>query len=342
MNIIHIITGLDTGGAERALCNLLQGGMADMFDCHVVSLIDEGTMGSKIKALGVPVTSLGMKRGVSSLSVLCKLRKIIQEQQPDLLQGWMYHGNLVAWVARFFSRNKPALVWNIRHSLYGLIDETLLTRQAIRVNRFLSSRVDVLLYNSHLSCNQHEKFGFSASKSKVIPNGIDVQNYKFSKVTCAKVRSELLIPEDALVVGHVARLHPMKDHPIFFKAAVKLTDRFSKLHFILCGKDVLLSNMEIGQLVPARLHSRFHLLGERNDIPYLMNAMDVLSSSSSWGEAFPNVLGEAMACEVPCVATDVGDSAVIVSDCGVVVLPRDESSLADGIERLLLMSGKSI
>ena len=334
--LLHIITGLNTGGAERALYNLLQGGMADRFDCHVVSLMDEGTMGAQIKALGVPVTTLEIKRGIPSFSVLRKLRQLIQEQQPDVIQGWMYHGNLVAWLARLFSRNNPELVWNIRQSLYTIADEKLLTRQVIRANRFFSFGVDVLLYNSHLSRKQHKKFGFSAAKSKVIPNGIDVRNYNPSNDARVKIRLELSIPEDALVVGHVARLHPMKDHPLFLKAAIKLADRFSNLHFILCGRNVLYSSMEIGSLVPAKLHPRFHLLGEREDIPELMCAMDILSSSS-WGEAFPNVLGEAMACGVPCVATDVGDSAVIVSDYGVVVSPHDEAALADGMEKLLLM-----
>jgi len=338
MRVVHIITGLNTGGAERALYNLLQGGMVDRFNCSVVSLMDEGTMVPQIEALGVPVTSLGMRRGVPSLSILNELRRVMQKQQPDLIQGWMYHGNLAAWLARFFSQNKPAILWNVRHSIYDLAKEKLMTRQIIRANRLFSSVPDSILYNSHVSRIQHEKFGFSSQNGQVIPNGINIRTCHPSKNARAKVRSELTIPEDALVVGHVARLHPMKDHPLFLGAAVKLADHFPTLHFLLCGRGVSFSNKRLRQLVPSHLSNRFHLLDERPDIPGLMSAMDILSSSSSYGEGFPNVLGEAMACGVPCVATDVGDSAVIVSDYGVIVPPCDEMSLIVGIERLLLLS----
>ncbi len=336
-SMLHIITGLNTGGAERTLYNLLQGGMAGRFDTHVISLMDDGTIGPRIRALGVPVTALGMRRGVPSISAIKKLRRVVREQQPDLIQGWMYHGNLAACMARFFTTNNSALVWNVRHSIYNIAEEKPMSRQVIRANRFLSKLPDSLLYNSHVSRRQHEKLGFFSLSGQVIPNGIDVQVYARCQNSHAKIRSELNIPTDALVVGHVARLHPMKAHPLLLQVAVRLVRRFPGLHFILCGRGVSFDNENLKQLVPAEIRPYFHLLGERSDIPDLMNAMDVFSSSSSYGEGFPNVLGEAMACELPCVATDVGDSKVIVSDFGVVVSPHDEAAFADGIERLLRM-----
>ncbi len=335
--IIHVITGLATGGAERALYNLLNGGLVSRFDNHVVSLIDEGTMGPQIRDLGVPVITLGMRNGRPSFSGVAKLRRVVRKYKPDVIQGWMYHGNLAASIARRFSPAKPALAWNVRQSLYDLAREKTMTRAVIRANRIFSSGPDVLLYNSQLSREQHEAFGFASGHGKVIPNGIDMQRFTFSSESLQSVRSELGIPAHVLVVGHVARLHLMKDHPVFLRAAVDLALRYKQVYFLLSGLGVSLDNKVLAQLIPDQVRDRFHLLGERSDVPELMSAMDVFCLSSAWGEGFPNVLGEAMATGVPCVLTDVGDSAIVIGDTGVVVPPQDENALAAGIESLLTM-----
>lgn len=296
-------------------------------------------MGPQIEALGVPVIALGMKRGIPWPASLLKLRKIINELRPDLIQGWMYHGNLAATLACTMAPGRPVLVWNIRHSLYSLCHEKPMTRQVIRTNRFFSSASGALLYNSRLSRKQHEDFGFASRNGLVIPNGINLQKFHFSAVARQRVRSELPIPADALVIGHVARLHPMKDHPLLLRAAAVLALRYPKTHFLLSGRDVSPENKTLTQLIPEELRDRFHLLGERTDVHELMSAMDI-ASSSSYGEAFPNVVGEAMAASLPCVVTDVGDSALIVGDTGVVVPPRDEQALIDGLEKLLTMPEK--
>ena len=337
-NILYIITGLSTGGAEMALFNLLQGGLDERFSCHVVSLSNEGTMGAKIKALGIPVTTLGMRRGLPSFSGLNTLRTLVREFKPDIIQGWMYHGNLVATLARRMASGAPCLVWNIRQSLYELNNEKFLTRQVIRLNRFFSTGVNALLYNSQLSQKQHEALGFSATESRVLPNGIDVRKYLFSNSHRKKVRSELDVSDDAIIVGHVARFHPMKDHQLFIKAAVKIARGNAHIYFLLSGRNVLLENEDIARLIPTELSDRFFFLGERNDISELMCAMDVLCLSSAWGEGFPNVIGEAMAIGLPCVATDVGDSGIIIADTGLIVPARTEDKLISGIEKLVMMS----
>jgi len=336
--ILHIITGLATGGAERALCNLLYGGLSERFNNYVISLSDEGTVGQDIRSLGVPVSALGIRIGRPSLAGLLKLRRLVREFQPDLLQGWMYHGNLAASIANRFALGRPALVWNIRHSLYDLAHEKPMTRQVIRANRFFSSSPDILLYNSHVSRKQHENFGFASLNGRVISNGIDVKRFCASSEARKHVRSELGIPANALVVGHVARLHPMKDLPMFLEAAADLALRFPVAHFLLSGRNVASGNKMLEQLLPAELRNRFHLLGERGDVPELMCAMDVLASSSSYGEGFPNVLGEAMACGIPCVVTDVGDSALIVGDTGQVVPPRNSAAFAAALTELFNLS----
>lgn len=337
MKIIHIITGLNTGGAEHALYNLLQGGLNSEFDSHVISLSDEGTVGAQIEALAVPVTLLGMRAGRPSIASLLKLRKMIKTLQPDLIQGWMYHGNLIATLARLFCTKEVPVVWNVRYSLYKIEKEKWLTRQVIRINRLFSNSVDCLLYNSQISRIQHENFGFSSDKGKVIPNGINCRQFSFALEARQAIRLELTIPEEALVVGHVARFHPMKDHAVFLQVANIILGHYPDTHFMLSGRDVDLNNAKLKQYIPSTLQNRFHLLGDRCDVAHLMSAMDVLSSSSSWGEAFPNVLGEAMAVGIPCVATDVGDSAFIIGDCGVVVPPKNKTALVLGIESLINM-----
>jgi len=337
LKVVHVISGLSTGGAERALYNLLQGGLGTEFDNHVISLNDAGTIiGPQIEALGVPVTALGMNAGKPSITSLSKLRKTIKVLQPDLIQGWMYHGNLAATLARSVASQNVALIWNIRQSLYKIKDNKLLTRQIIRANRFFSNSPDALLYNSQLSQQQHEAFGYAATHGKVIPNGIDLQRFIFSEDSRQRLRAELSIPLEALVIGHVARLHPMKDHSGFLQAAEIIIANYPDVHFVLIGKDVSLDNTDLKQQIPSPMQNNFHLLGERSDVADLMSAMDIFCQSS-WSEAFPNVLGEAMAVGVPCVATDVGDSAFILGESGIMVPPRDPTTLSEGLETLLAL-----
>ena len=293
-------------------------------------------MGPRIRALGVPVMALGMHVNRPSVRGVRNLSKAARAFRPNVIQGWMYHGNLAACMARVLVQGRPALAWNIRHSLYDLKHEKRMTRQVIRANRFFSSMPDAILYNSCLSREQHEAFGYQAERAQIIPNGFDLGRFAPSAQTAALVRKALGIPLDALVVGHVARLHPMKDHAGFLRAAAQVATRHQSVHFVLGGRGVVQQNESLIQLLPREIRGRFHFLGERSDVPDLMCAMDIFCQSS-WSEAFPNVLGEAMATAVPCVATDVGDSADIVGDTGVIVPPKNADALVAGLEKVLRM-----
>ena len=340
MKIIHIITGLSIGGAEQALYNLLKGGLAERFDNCVISLRDKGPMGLKISLLGVPVIALNMHAKKLPLTGLVKLIRIIREFSPDLIQGWMYHGNLIGSFSRVVAPGKPVLVWNVRHSLSDLSQEKITTQQVIRINRWFSFGADVILYNSHRSREQHEIFGFSKVGAKVIPNGIDTHIFSFSSKDRKYIRSKLGIPENACVVGHMARLHPMKDHATFMQAAKSLSYRYQNLYFLLSGRDVSFDNIMLSQELSSQVRHRFYFLGERNDVHKLMSAIDIFCLSSAWGEGFPNVLGEAMATSIPCVATDIGDSSLVVNKTGIIVPPCDVNALEEGIESLLTMSSE--
>lgn len=336
MKIIHIITGLNTGGAEMALLNLLRGGLGKNFDTYVISLGGLGTVGPQIQKLGISVIALNMNGKLASLFGMIRLFKTVAYLRPNIIQGWMYHGNLAATLSGLIMFYKVLVVWNVRHSLSDISYEKNVMRLLIRLNKLLSYRADKILYNSFVSKAQHEEFGFCSNKSAVIPNGIDLGKFSFSNMISREVRSDLGIPKSAKVIGHIARLHPMKNHSLFFYVSIRLAIEYPELHFIVCGKGV--PNSDAAKTIPEEVNSRFHLLDESDEVPKLMSAINIFCLSSSWGEGFPNVLGEAMALKIPCVTTDVGDSKLVVGSTGIVIETGDKNGLMGGIKDLL---GKS-
>ena len=337
MKCLQIITDLSVGGAEKALFNLLNNGLSTMHDSYVISLMSDGALEMPIRKLGVTVKTLGMAQGRLSTRALNKLRKIVKNIQPDVIQGWMYHGNLAASLATYLSHNSPVLVWNIRQTLYNLNNEKHMTRWVIRSNRILSKYPESILYNSQLSRSQHETFGFFSKTGKVIPNGIDLKIFNPDQDTKNIVRDEVGIPRNALVVGHVARFHAMKDHKNFLKAAVALVKRHQHVYFIMLGKNIEKDNEELLPFITPELSNKLLMLGEYQNVARLLKTIDIFCMSSAWGEAFPNVIGEAMATGVPCVTTDVGESANIVDNTGIIVPPNDNVALYTGLEEMLIM-----
>lgn len=336
---MHIISGLSGGGAERALFNILAGGAGARYTSVVISLRDDGVYGARIRALGIRVYSVGM--GLRSALAMIKVAALARSFKPDVIQGWMYHGNLVASLVAMSVPRGSTLLWNVRHSLYDLSLEKPVTRQVIRANRLFSRFPQTIVYNSRVAKTQHERFGFASKAGQIIANGFDIQALAPSCERRSAVRQTLGFSRGELVVGHVARHHPMKDHRGFIRAALAVLERFWNVRFLLVGRDVTLDNPVFKDLIPDHLKYRFTLLGDRADVYNLMHAIDVVCVSSAWGEGFPNVLGEAMSCGVPCVATEVGDSTDIVGDTGIVVPPSDSVSLARGLLAMVEMPEES-
>lgn len=340
MKILHIITGLPTAGAQMALYRLLSNLDLDRFECSVISLMDRGPVGKSIEDLGIPLYFLDMDRRLPGWKDLNKFIRLIRKlPPPDLIQGWEYHGNLASSLAGWVLPNKPAVLWNIRHTPYNLRDEKWSTAVIIRLGAFLSHYVTTLVYNAEVARFAHEKLGYIQAKGEVIPNGFDLTYFAPSTASRLSMRTELGISPNAFVIGLIARFHPMKDHTSFLQAAGWLKNKYPNVQFILAGDGVDEENMALTGLIQEYgLSSNIRLLGECRDMPVVLASLDCLTLCSAWGEGFPNILGEAMSCGIPCVVTNVGDSGIMVGETGLIVAPKDSQALADAWEHFFCLS----
>lgn len=336
IRLAHVITDLDLGGAETVLVRLIERLDRPRFESLVVSLRHPGDLALRVQAAGVRAVSLGMRAAVPGPGSAVRLAREIRAYRPDVIQGWMYHGNLAASLAAVFLRPRPPVVWNVRQSLASLEHEKPLTRVVIRLCAMLSRRAARIVNNSAASARQHVAIGFAADRTVVIPNGFDTERFVPSAAARAALRREIGLPTNALLVAMVARWHPVKRHDLFLEAASGVVRRGVDAHFVLVGPGVVRDNAALAEIVSlSGIAERVYLLGERDDVAAIMAALDVLVSASGWAEGFPNVVGEAMACGVPCIVTDTGDCAAILGECGLVVPTGDSSALAAGMEKLL-------
>jgi glycosyltransferase involved in cell wall biosynthesis len=329
MRLLFVTTDLGTGGAERMLANLLWVLAPRGCECCVVSLLDSGTQGSVIEDLRVPVYELNVNRITGLLSAVRGLQRITRSFQPDVIQGWMYHGNLAAFCAWLGVRRRSRLFWSVRQTFKGMKYEKPMTRRVIRACAALSRFPAHVIFNSQMSREQHEAIGFCSARSLVIPNGFDLWLFRPNLKARAQTREELGISSGTPLVGMVARDHPMKDHATFLNAAARVKQQLPSTVFVLAGPGVDGTNARMLAMIEQfGLEDSVKLIGEKRGTDTLYPAFDVLALSSAWGEAFPNVLGEAMACGIPCVATDVGETRQIIGNTGYVVSPSRPDELA--------------
>lgn len=307
------------------------------FDMHVLCLLGDGRIGEEIRALGIPVTCLGIQSPAGAFKAFGKLRRYLREVSPDILQGWMYHGNLAAWFGRLLVGSRVPLVWGVRQSLYDLAREKPATAKVIKFCAFVSKAATKILYNSETARGHHEGIGYASLHGECIPNGFDTDIFCPDETARSGLRRELGLGEDVPVVGMIARFDPMKGHSNFLAAVALLAEQHADVHFILVGRGVDGENPLFQRAAKsAPLVGRMHLLGERQDIPALTAGLDV-AVTPSVSEGFANAIGEAMSCGIPCVVTDVGDSAKVLGDCGRVVSPGNSAALAQAISELLRM-----
>lgn len=338
LHVVHIISGLGQGGAETVLYRLVTAPGQAMRHT-VVSLTGEGVFGPRLRAMGVPVTALGMRRGLAVLRGLVTLHRFLRQESPDVVQTWMYHADLLGGVVARLAGVR-AIAWGIRNSGANLGKGSRLARVVAWVCARLSGAVPAAIVAcAQDAAQRHKQWGYAPAKVQVIPNGYDFSRWHADADARRTLRAEWGIPGDAPLIGSVARWNPLKDHANLFAALARCAKRDARLRCVLVGDGMEASNGDLMSLADRHgVRDRLVLLGQRHDVPRVMGALDahVLSSCA---EGFPNVVAEAMATGPLCVVTDVGDAAVIVEENGWVVPPSNAEALARAISAALVVVG---
>ncbi|MCC6587326.1 MAG: glycosyltransferase [Bryobacterales bacterium] len=334
LNVVHVITTLDTGGAEMMLTRLVSAGEQNGLRHSVIALGGSGVMASKLEDLGISFINLRLARH-ELLTGAWRLGNQLRRHKPNIIQTWMYHADLLGSMAALGLRNVP-VVWNIR---CGRLDRAIDKAATIWTSK-LCAAISTLVPERIVCCSMaaleaHRQAGYDRTKLQLIHNGLDTSTFRPDLYSRVAVRKELGLAPDTPVVTLAARFHPAKDHATFCAAASRVAKSHQSVRFILCGTGVSPTNrILMGLLDDAEIVDRCHLLGPRDDMPRIFAASDVVVSSSAV-EGFPNALAEGMACGLPAVTTAAGDSEFIVGDTGYVTPTHSPVELGSALLRML-------
>lgn len=340
--LLFLTRSLEIGGTERQLVALTTALDPSRFHVTVGTFSDGGALEADVRrSRHVVLRTLGKQGRWDVVPFLSRLRRLVHDASPHVIVGYLGIVNELALVAGRLAG--VPVVWNIRSAFMDLRQYDWLPRAAFRTGAWLSARPDLVVFNSWAGLRYHQAHGYRPRRTEVIPNGIDTERFHIDRAAGAEVRRAWGVAPGERVVGLVGRIDPMKGHDAFLRAAARLRANgcSSRCRFVCVGDG--------DQLLRARLHELSDVLslgdhliwaGARADMPAVYNALDLCVSASS-GEGFANVIGEAMAAGVPCVVTDVGDSARIVGETGRVAPPGDAESLASAIAAALDESGSN-
>lgn len=338
IRICSIINGTGgEGGAERMLQRVIRHGNTSEFEHLVLSIKNFQRVAEELTAEGIDVQSLNVQANYYKLpKAVLQLASRIRRFQPDVIQSWMYMADFFGGIASHLATPSTPMIWTIRHStLDPAIDSRALRGCAAGCAR-LSRRVPAkIVLNSHAAVPIHTAAGYDESKMQVIPNGFDVTRFSPNPLLRLETRKRLGIAADTPVVGRVARFHANKDHVTFLKAAQIVLTQRPDVRFLVCGEPQTISSEQVQQDINSLgLADAVQLVELQSDIVPLNCSFDI-ATCSSITEAFPNVIGEAMSCSVPCVSTDVGDAAQIIGDTGRVVPAQTPQRFADALLEIL-------
>lgn len=337
VGILHIIIGLNVGGAEMVLMRLVKSHLGNLARRNViVSLTDMGELGSQLKSLGVEVHALGMRSVFGIPLVVWQLIWLTRRYRPTIVQTWMYHADLLGGLAARMAGNRN-VIWGIRTTdirAGGSFGTMIVRWLCARLSRWVPG---VIVCAAEASRKSHIAVGYDATKMVVVPNGYDFAWLNASLEERQSLREQCGITQNEVVVGSLGRFHADKDQENFVRSAALLAPQYPQLRFLMVGRGLDWDNAELVNWIDRTgFKSRFVLLGERKDVPQCLAAMDIFCLHSRT-EGFPNVLAEAMAMGLPCVTTDVGDAAMLLDDTGVVVPKEDSPATAQGVAKLLAL-----
>tara|TARA_Y100001970_G_C14258373_1_gene877390 strand:- start:4957 stop:6066 length:1110 start_codon:yes stop_codon:yes gene_type:complete len=318
MKILFVTTSLGIGGAERMMINLINFLLKNNFQVYILVLNNSGEILDKsfIKKVQIKFLNINKYNFFNPL-ISYRIIKFFFSHKPNIIQGWMYHGNILAYLIHIFLKPffKTKIFWSVRQTLYNIKQEKILTRIIIKLNCFFSSSISSTFFNSLVSISQHEKYGFK--NCKYISNSIDTNYFKYNESHKILVRKKLDIKNTEIVIIHIARFHPMKNHISTMKILDNLN--FPNCRYIFIGKNINLSNKYIStQFSKLENKDKFILLDKTNNINKYLCASDILIMNSKWGEGFPNVIAEAMLTNNIVLSSDIGDSRLIVSNFGLI------------------------
>ena len=343
MKIAFIVTSLNPGGAETMLVRLAGEIMRRGHAVVILAILPvsaESPLRRECQRRAIPVWELGTAGNpIRTLGRWLYRLWLTWQFGPDVIQGWMYHGNFVSTLLAALLGGRGQDYWSIHHAGVSRVELTRATWSLVRFSGALSHLSERVVFNcAARSIESHvSKMGYRRSTQCLLPNGFDLRDLYRDESERRKFRDKHGLNDGAVAVGLVARFHPHKDHNNFIRAAALAGQECSALVFVLCGSGISERNAELAAwLAESGLRNRVILLEHQTSIRTLLNGLDLLCVSSAT-EAFPLVLGEAMACGVPCVTTRVGDAPELVGDLGIVVEPGNPAQLAAG---LLAMRGR--
>jgi glycosyltransferase involved in cell wall biosynthesis len=336
IHLFFLIRSLNIGGAEHQLVELIKGLDKNAFEITVGLFYDEGILRNELIAIeGVKYIPLFKSGRWDLISFCARLIIVLHRLRPHILSSFLPDANLVGLITGRIAHVKR-IVWGVRASNMDVSRYDWLAGISLRLSAFLSRFPYAIITNSFAGKKFHRSIGYNTKRMMIIPNGINTDRFKPDHLAGLRVRDEWGIEEEAITIGLVGRLDPMKDHITFLRAVKMFNQEECSVRFVCIGDGKEPYKSEIHSLCTTLgLNGSLIWTGARSDMPAVYNAMDIVTSSSSFGEGFPNVIGEAMACGVPCVVTDVGDSAIIVGETGVIVPPKDPQALADGWRSML-------
>ncbi len=334
IRVVFLIRSLNRGGTERQLATLARSLDRSRFTLTVLTFYAGGSYAKEISDLGIPVISLDKRGRWDLLGFFWRLINELRQLKPQILYSFLVEPNtLTSFLKPFLPGTK--IVWGIRAANVDFQHYGWFARLTFRLQVFLSRSADLVIYNSHAAREYHLAQGFRAKDSIVIHNGIDTDVFSPNRLAGTAVRQEWGIDPEAILIGVIGRLDPIKAHPTFIKAAGLLARHQQHARFVCVGQGPAKYLEELRALTNAnQVSDRFTWAGERADMPAVYNAVDIVCSSS-FGESLPNAIGEAMACDKPCVVTNVGDAAMLVGDTGLVVAPNNPEALAEGLKKCL-------